>query len=178
MKRCIAKLILICIFIIAQISAHAQFVKAELVASGLTCSMCSFATQKQLQSVPFIDTIGTDLNHTTFLLSFKKDSVIDFTLIKKKVEDAGFSVASLVLTFHFDSLKVDNNYHLYYQNSLYHFINLKSRILNGNTKLKLIDKGFVSDKEYKKYRKVIDNHTSEQAGNTRIITHVYHIIVL
>lgn len=80
--------------------ANAQIIKAELVASGLTCSMCSFATQKQLKTLAFVDSIGTDLNRTTFLLYFKKNQPVDISQLKNKVEAAGFSVATLLFTFH------------------------------------------------------------------------------
>lgn len=178
MKRYIKKIIIICGFIISQIAVHAQFIKAELKASGLTCSMCSFATQKQLQTLGFIDSIGTDLDHTTFILSFKKDSIIDPNLIKQKVEDAGFSVASLVFTFHFDNLKIENNYQLSYQNSLYTFMNVKPGTLNGNAKIKILDKGFVTNKEYKKYVKDIAAINREQASKTQKMNPIYHITIL
>ncbi len=178
MKKYIIKIIIVCGFIISHIAVQAQFIKAELKVSGLTCSMCSFATQKQLQTLTFIDSIGTDLNHTTFILSFKKDSIVDPELIKKKVEDAGFSVASLVFTFHFDNLKIENNYQMGYQNSLYTFMNVKPRTLNGNAKIKILDKGFVTNKEYKKYLKDIAAINREQASKTQKENSIYHITIL
>ncbi|HJP63989.1 MAG TPA: hypothetical protein VJ844_11120, partial [Mucilaginibacter sp.] len=43
-------------------AAKAQFTKAELQVSGLTCSMCSKATEKSLRTLGFIDDIKADLN--------------------------------------------------------------------------------------------------------------------
>ena len=62
---------------------QAQFIKAELQASGLTCSMCSFATQKSLQTLDFIDSIGTDLDHTIFMIYFKPNSIVNLDKINQ-----------------------------------------------------------------------------------------------
>jgi copper chaperone CopZ len=147
------KTILIFLLQILYTTCHAQYVKAELQASGLTCSMCSFATQKQLKTLDFIDSIGADLNHTIFILYFKKDKVVEPAQIKQKVEDAGFSVASLKITFDFDAIKTENNNYFICQNNLYHFTGTTPSSLKGNIILKIFNKGFVSDKEYKKHLK-------------------------
>ncbi len=171
------KNILFIISLFSFITANAQFSKAELVANGLTCSMCSLATQKQLQTISFIDSIGTDLNHTTFILYFKKNVTIDCDLIRKKVEDAGFSVGSLILTAHFENVKVENNFHYNYKNTLYHFMDIKPQTVNGNIKMKLIDKGFISDKEYKKYKKIAEKYPCYETGKMTDADRVYHITI-
>jgi len=144
-----------------------QVVKAELQAAGLTCSMCSRATDKQLRTLDFIDSIGIDLSNTTFLLYFKKDKAVDFDQIRKKVEDADFSVAMLKVTYKFDSLKVDNGTHFSYNNSQFQFMSITPRTLNGEVVFKIMDKGFLSAKEYKKYASQVGSGAS----------HVYHIIL-
>lgn len=171
------KILFICITLLAVNQADAQFSKAELVVNGLTCSMCSFATQKQLQTIPFIDSISTDLNYTTYLLYFKKDTDIQLEQIRQKVEDAGFSVGSLVLTGQFNGLKISNNYHYNYKNILYHFMNVSNRELNGDTRVKLIDKGFVSDKEYRSFKKSAAAYPCYETGRMEG-TKVYHITLL
>jgi copper chaperone CopZ len=171
------KKIILSILLLTGFLANAQFVKANLQASGLTCSMCSFATQKQLKTLDFIDSVGTDLNHTIFILYFKKDAKVDIDLIRKKVEDAGFSVASLKITFHFDNLAITDNYHFAYQGNLYHFVNSKPQTLNGDAVFKVLDKGFVSDKEYKKYLKTA-TQPDDQQEKTADVNRVYHISLL
>ena len=52
--------------------SQAQIIKAELTATGLTCSMCSKATYKQLTSIPEVEKVESDLNKTAFILYFKK----------------------------------------------------------------------------------------------------------
>ena len=172
------KYLLLFALAISSLTARAQFIQAELVASGLTCSMCSFATQKQLQTVPYIDSIGTDLDHTTFILFFKRDMPMDLNLLKARVEDAGFSVASLVLTYRFDNQKVDNNYHLVYRENLFHFLDAKTQTLNGNQKLKMVDKGFLSDKQFKKYKKTAVEHAHPEADKATEAIRVYHVVLL
>lgn len=168
------KISLLLLTVLLNISAKAQFTKADLQAAGLTCSMCSRAVDKQLHTLDFIDSVGIDLSQATFILFFKKDKIVDFDLIKKKVEDAGFSVASLKVTFQFTNLKVEENSHWVHQNTLYHFIHVKPQTLNGDATFKIISKGFVSDKEYKKYAKemavpVIDD------GKVTDANKVFHI---
>jgi len=54
--------IFLIILITSITAAKAQFTKAELQVSGLTCSMCSKATEKSLRTLGFIGDIKADLN--------------------------------------------------------------------------------------------------------------------
>src|SRR5882757_3422177 len=86
--------------------AKAQFTKAELQVSGLTCALCAKATEKALQKLPFISAIKTDLIRNTYLLTFKTGEQVNFDQISKSVKDAGFFVNTLKATFDFTSVKV------------------------------------------------------------------------
>jgi cation transport ATPase len=174
------KKLFILLLLISSIS-KAQFINTKLQVAGLTCAMCSFATQKQLQTINFIDSIGTDLETNTFFLTFKPGMEVHFDLIKTKVEDAGFSVSSLVVLFKNDGSSIQNN-HLIVGDNLYHFID-KSNIPAAATNIsfKLMDKGFISDKEFKKNSKKMDlvphdNHEITEKLNT--IKKVYHVQLL
>jgi len=142
---------LLIILLSASYIASAQVVRAELQAAGLTCSMCSRATDKQLRSLDFIDSVAIDLSHATFVLYFKKDKMVDFSQIRKKVEDAGFSVATLKVTYKFNNLKVDNGTQFSYNNSQFNWIDVTPKTLNGEATFRIMDKGFLGPKEYKKY---------------------------
>ena len=48
-----------------------QISKAELQVNGLTCSMCSRATETSLKSLGFIENVSPDLNRNVFVLTFK-----------------------------------------------------------------------------------------------------------
>lgn len=131
--------------------AQAQYKKASLQASGLTCAMCSRATLESLQTLPFVDKIDTDLDNTTFILHFKPDAAVSIDAIKQKVEDAGFSVGKLVVTANFNEVKVQNDTHVPFAGSTLHFMHVKNQVLNGDKDITVIDKDFVSTKQFKKY---------------------------
>ncbi len=132
-------------------SANAQYKKAAVQATGLTCAMCSNATLKALETLPFVDKIDTDLENTTFILYFKPGAKVDIDAIKNKVEDAGFSVGKLVVTANFDDTSVKNDAHIAFGGGTLHFMHVKEQVLKGDKELTVIDKDFVSAKQYKKY---------------------------
>lgn len=168
-------LIFILTLVFVSLNTSAQFSKAELQVNGLTCSMCSLATQKQLQTLDFIDSIGTDLNQTIYILYFKKGADTDADQIRKKVEDAGFSVGSLTFTIAIETMKVENNAQYVYKDAVYQFMNIESQTLNGNVNFKVIDKGFITDKEYKNYLKAASKYPAYKTGKTLEGKRVYHI---
>ena len=143
--------ILLAVLTISITSVQAQFVKADLQVSGLTCSMCSKATEKSLRTLTFISDIKPDLNRNLFVITFKKDANVNLDAISKKVLDAGFSVNKLTASFNFDNLKIDNNFHFNYAGNTYHFLNVKAETLNGITPVTVIDKNFIPASAYKKY---------------------------
>ncbi|RYE24980.1 MAG: heavy-metal-associated domain-containing protein [Sphingobacteriaceae bacterium] len=143
--------ILLAVLAISISSAKAQFVKADLQVSGLTCSMCSKATEKSLRTLTFISDIKPDLNKNLFVITFKKDVPVNLESISKKVQDAGFSVSKLTASFNFDNVKINNDYHFNYAGNAYHFLNVTNKTLNGITPITVIDKAFVPASTYKKY---------------------------
>jgi copper chaperone CopZ len=155
-------------------AAKAQFTKAELQVSGLTCSMCSKATEKSLRTLDFISDIKADLNRNLFIITFKKQPV-NLDLISQKVQKAGFSVNNLKATFDFNNVKVTNNYHFNYAGNLYHFINVSDKTLNGPVAITVIDKGFVASPVYKKYAGQIAAacYKAGKMGDSR----VYHVTI-
>jgi len=70
--------------------------KVSLVASGLTCSMCSKAIFKALTKLDFVDEVKVDIELSKFVLTFKSGKTVMIDQIKSAVADAGFSVQSLV----------------------------------------------------------------------------------
>src|SRR6202012_6028984 len=142
--------IFIVIFITSISAANAQFTKAELQVSGLTCSMCSKATEKSLHTLNFIGDIKVDLNKNVFVITFKKDMPVNLDQISKKVQNAGFFVNSLKVTFDFDKVKVNNNTFVY-AGDTYKLINPSDKTLSGPVAVTIVDKGFVSSSAYKKY---------------------------
>jgi copper chaperone CopZ len=146
MKKFFLSLMIISLALIT----NAQVEKAQFQASGLTCSMCSNAINKALKTVSFIESINTDLNKNLFEITFKKNVPVDLDAIKKKVEDAGFSIAKFWIVADFKNVKIDKEEHVAVGNFNFHFMNVKQQTLNGEQRLQLIDKDFVSAKEFKK----------------------------
>ena len=69
---------------------NAQISKAEIIATGLTCSMCSNAINKQLKKLPEIEKVDVDLNSNTFTIYMKKDKTISPRILKESIQKAVF----------------------------------------------------------------------------------------
>ena len=133
--------------------SYSQITKAEIMATGLTCSMCSNAINKQLKSYTEVDSIGTDLNTNTFTVYFKKDNSLEPKVLKNAVEKAGFFVGSMVLTAKFHTPTIEDNTTLKMDDATYTFIDIKNPVAHQEAKYRVLDKGFVTSKEYKKLLK-------------------------
>ena len=140
--------------------SNAQIVKAEIIATGLTCSMCSNAINKQFKALAQVDKVETDLNTNTFTVFLKKDANITPRILKERVEKAGFFVGSMVVTMSFENLKISDNFSVNQDNLSLVFIDSKAKTLNGETRVKILDKGFVTQKEYKKLSKLYAKYPS------------------
>lgn len=147
------KNILLAIVLLCTISAHAQIKSAQLTASGLTCSMCSKSIFKALEKVPAIQSVEADVEKSIFTIVFKPGVTISPDEVKKAVEDAGFSVASMVLTTSFAGSRVGKDSHISIGGNTYHVVGATDTELNGDVSLRVVDKNFTSPKEHKKYGK-------------------------
>lgn len=76
--------------------AQAEIKKVTLVASGLTCSMCSKAIFKALTKLDFVEEVKVDIEQSKYILTFKSGKKVEIDQIKSAVADAGFGVQSLV----------------------------------------------------------------------------------
>ena len=137
--------------VISAVSSQAQFTKASLQASGLTCSMCSKAVKTALEKVAFVQEVKVNIKSQEYTIAFKQGSAHDFDALKKAVEDAGFSVASLKVTGSFSNVDVEKDKHIQLDGKNFHFVNAASKTLNGEQTFTIVDKDFVSAKDYKKY---------------------------
>ncbi len=144
------KKILVIIALVFTAGAQGQINKVNLQASGLTCSMCSNAINKSLKTLVYVEKVMANIKTSTFEISFKPGAKIDFDQLKKKVEDAGFSVANMKAIVKFDNVKLEKDQHLKYDGLTLHFLNADGEILNGEKEVQVVDKGFVSAKEFKK----------------------------
>ena len=145
------KIFLLIAFLTSLILAQAQFSSATLQASGLTCAMCTKAINKSLEQLSFIESVKPDIQNSAFNIVFKKDVVVDIDRLRKSVEDAGFSVAKLKLLTSFNNVPVSNDAHITLDNKVYHFVGVNKQVLNGNKEITMVEKNFLTAKDYKKY---------------------------
>ena len=129
---------------------QAQITKATLQATGLTCAMCSNAINKALQKVPFVESVKSDIRNSAFSIVFKENGAIDIDILKNAVEDAGFSIGSLQLTGTFNNVAIANDKHIQIGTEQFHFLNVDGQTLEGVRTLRVVDKSFVTAKEFKK----------------------------
>ena len=143
------------------IIANAQITKVEIMATGLTCSMCSNAINKQLKTIDEVENVDIDLNKNLFIVRLKNNNTLSPKTFKGKVEKAGFFVGSMVLFINFRNQTVEDNKQI----DKYIFIDTKAQTLNGVAKVRVLDKGYVTTKEHKKLAKSFARYTTYSKGN-------------
>jgi copper chaperone CopZ len=118
--------------------------------------MCSNAINKQLKKMTEVDSVATDLNTNTFTVYLKKENDLSPKAFKESVEKAGFFVGSLAVTIKSDQLKANPNY-----------IAVDALALkNGDEAVvRILDKGYVTDKEYKKLLKAYSKNPTFATEN-------------
>lgn len=158
MKKLILAILALCL----AISSFAQIKSATLSASGLTCSMCSKAIFKALSKVPSVKSVNPDIEGSRYEIVFKENTPIVLDDLKKAVENAGFSVASLKVTANFPPTSIANDTHIEYGGATYHFIDVPAETISGERTFTVVDKKFLPDADYKRYAK----HTSMKCIET------------
>lgn len=144
------KRLFLLIAIILSSHVNAQVTRATLQASGLTCSMCSNSIYKSLKTLSFIDKVEPNIKTSTFEITFKPGNSVNFNKLKDKVEDAGYAVAKFVATINFSNVQVKTKETVKIGGIPLQFINVKEQSLNGEKQVRIMNKGFVTSKEYKK----------------------------
>jgi copper chaperone CopZ len=146
--------VLIVLMVLFSTVSNAQISKAEIIATGLTCSMCSNAINKQLKSMPEVNNVEIDLNSNTFTVSLADNNSLSPSIFKEKVEKAGFFIGSLIVTVDAETLKKNS------------FIVLDGKESNNKeVQIQVLDKGYVTDKEFKKLSKSYKNTITYNSNN-------------
>jgi copper chaperone CopZ len=178
------RLFLITILFSIHLFANAQINKVSIQASGLTCSMCSNAINKALKSIDYVDNVIANIKNSSFEIHFKPNTKVDFDLLKKKVEDAGFFVAQMDVSIMLNDVEIANDTHVEIDNTMFHFMNVPQQKLSGEKIIQIIDKGYLTDKVYKKNNKYTNMNCyktgymescckKNKPGGTRI----YHVTI-
>ena len=131
---------------------YAQVKKVRLQASGLTCSMCSNSINKAIQSLDYVNEVDANIKNSSFDITFNDSLKVNFDQIKKKVEDAGFFVANFEVDYQFENTALVKDAHIESNSFIFHFLHVPEKNISGVVTIKLLDKGFVSVKEFKKNR--------------------------
>lgn len=129
----------------------AQFSKAKLQATGLTCALCSKAIHETLSTLPFVEKVQADLPTSSFAIQFKKGSFQNLDLLKKEVQDAGFFVGELVVEGKWDKEFSLSAAPFLWGEEWYQVLSTKPVKDDSPFLLAVIDKGFVTEKVFKKF---------------------------
>ncbi len=154
----------IAFLIVGLITNAQQITKVEIMATGLTCSMCSNAINKQLKTIVDVEKVEIDLNKNLFVVTLKTNNKLTPKTFRDKVEKAGFFIGSMVLSVNFANQNIEDNKRI----DNYIFIDTKTQTLNGLTKVKVLDKGYVTAKEYKKLAKTFVKYQTYAKGDEGI----------
>ena len=155
------KILLVLYGLLTAITANAQIKKVDIVATGLTCSMCSNAIYKQLQSLNGVDKVEIDLNKNMFSVVLKNEHILTPKDFRDKVEKAGFFIGSMVVYVEYSNLVVDDGK----QEGNFIFIDTKPQTFNGEKQFRVLDKGYVTAKEFKKLSKMYSKYSSYTSNN-------------
>jgi copper chaperone CopZ len=131
--------------------SFAQIKSASLKASGLTCSMCSKAIYKSLQKVPSVKEVAVDIETSVYTITFRQSAAVSIDAVKKAVENAGFSIASMQVTAAFPKLEIANDAHFTIGGLNLHFLNVRPQTIEGEKTVTVVDKSYLPPAENKKY---------------------------
>jgi copper chaperone CopZ len=147
------KKIIFALLIVMQCSiTFGQIKSADLVAAGLTCSMCSKSIFKALSKLPYVEKIDVDIDKSAFKVTFKKNAEVEIDGLKTAVENAGFSIASLQIVANFERSDVFNDAHIPFGKSTLHFVKVDKQTIAGEQRLTIVDHNFLPEANYNQYK--------------------------
>jgi copper chaperone CopZ len=154
---------IVCIFFSFTGSVKAQFISAIVGIDGLTCSACSYATEKSILKLIFVDSVYMELDKNIATVFFKKNTPVSIKSLSQKVYDAGFAVRSIHAIVNFEPTTITNDYCLIFENNLYHFIKIEGeKKLSGPTSIKFIGEKMMQKNEFKKWKLFCSNSCKSQ----------------
>jgi len=153
-------------FILTLNQPEPELKKAVMQAAGLTCAMCSNAIYKSLLTLPFVDSVEPDLSSSSFVISFKKNTNVDPDAIRRKVEDAGFSIASFSWGIVFNNHDIPSQTIFTARNI--QFCIPYDKKLNGEQRLIMTDINFTSARNRKIYERQWKSKQCKALNNVRV----------
>lgn len=141
------KLLFLSLLTAFTLQSNAQVTGVSFQASGLTCSMCSNAIYKAVKTLDFVAGVETDVKTYTFTLTLKPKTLIDFEMIRRKVEAAGFFISRFIATVHFNNVALKKNEPALVGDKKFQFLDAAEQLVNGPREIRILEKGFVSARE-------------------------------
>lgn len=154
-KYSFKKWLLLFFFLQINFLLFAQFNSATIHINGLTCSACSFAVQRSISTIDFVERIEMDLNENIAMIVFKKNKAIDPSKLIQGVKNAGFTVAKLELNYSTQNTSLSTRDCFTEGGTRYLIVDDTDTTFQGDVTFKLIHKSIVPKKEYKKYNKQV-----------------------
>jgi copper chaperone CopZ len=141
--------------------SEAQIQSALNRIDGMTCSACSYTTERSLRTLDFVQDVELDLNNNKVKITFVKGRSIDMDKLSQKVRDAAFSVGSLILIVELlKDQKIQTDSCMEIDQLVFHFLAVKEQLIHQTISLILIGKNFMDRKEYKKWHRINKNKCS------------------
>lgn len=131
--------------------SFAQFQSARLQATGLTCALCSKAIHESLEKLPFVQTVTADIKSSAFSIRFKESATLSPDELKTAVEDAGFFIGELLLEGKVEKELPTQSTPFQLGDNWYQVLTNKSGREKSAFTWSVVDKGFVTEKVFKKY---------------------------
>lgn len=147
------------LFLFLSLSSVSAKIKYALVGiNGLTCSACSYATEKSIRKLDFVQDVKIELNSNVATITFVQGKSIDLDALAQKVKDAAFSVRNINLVLELDSVKIESETLLQVDRLYFRFLQVKPQELKGEVNVRLIGRKFMSKAEYKPWEKTVEQH--------------------
>lgn len=167
-------LLFLVLFLIPGVKA--QFISASLGIHGLTCSLCSYGVEREIEKLDFVESVDMDLNQNIATIRFQKGKAVVIKDLVESVYKAGFSVGYTQALFSFDQLRIDNEAFFTYEGAEYFILENKSESLKGEHIIRFIDKKYVVPKEFNVWKEKIKLNNKQKSSSKNTVT--YQIIIL
>jgi copper chaperone CopZ len=151
----------------------AQFISATLGINGLTCSLCSYSVEREIEKLDFVDHVTMDLNQNIVAIVFKPNQAVRMKEVVDAVYKAGFSVGYTQALFSFQTISIGEDFSFQYEGDRYELLDENIQDLKGEQVIRFIDKKYTLPKNYKVWESKIKSNT-QKMPKPRIF--VYHII--
>ena len=87
---------LILVLLFGSIILKAQSDEIKVRVDGLSCPFCAYTLEKKITEIEAVEKLNIDFDEGIMFLTLKEGEKISDELIKKKVEESGFTVRKII----------------------------------------------------------------------------------